>query len=184
MLGPDDPASAIHFEALAGVPTRTTSLNQTTAPPKEISSETPPGNHADLTSLAPALNTTLTQPEGLDAAALLSILSMNQPSAKSSPIDKGKGLAFDPFMFSNHKACNKLSDIRGFVTVTLAKQRGVIELNLPETKPKLDSNTPMQYMEATLRILREMATKVGTSFPQVLQYVSYLIKVANMGQRF
>ena len=29
-----------------------------------------------------------------------------------------------------------------------------------------------------------MATKVGTSFPQVLQYVGYLIKVANMVQRF
>ena len=124
MPGPDDPASAMHFEALTGVSTRTPPSNQTTAPPSEISSETPPGNPTDLTSLAPALNAMLTQPEGLGVAALLSILSTNQPAAKSSPIDNGKGLTFDPFMFSNQKACIKLSDMRDFVTVTQVERRG------------------------------------------------------------
>ena len=78
---------------------------QTTVPPKESSAETPPANPVDLASPAPVLDTMLKQPEGLDAAALLSILSMNQPAAKTSPIDNGKGLIFDPFMFSDHKAC-------------------------------------------------------------------------------
>ena len=56
-----------------------------------------------------------------------------------------------------------------------------IELNLSKKKPQLDSITPMQYMEASLR---DMATKDGTSLPRVQQYVGYLIKVADMGQRF
>jgi hypothetical protein len=57
-------------------------------------------------------------------------------------------------------------------------------MHLPDSKPKLDSISPLQYMEASLRILREMATKDGASLPQVMQYVGYLVKVANMGQRF
>ena len=39
-------------------------------------------------------------------------------------------------------------------------------------------------MEASHRILHDMATKDGASLPQILQYVGYLIKVANMEQRF
>ena len=143
---------------------------QTTVPPKETSAEippaAPPANPVDLISPAPVLDTMLKQPEGLDAAALLSILSTNQPAAKTSPIDNGKGLTFDPFMFSDNKACNKLYDIRDYVTVMPDERRegssikvGEIELNLPETKPKLASITPVQYMEAALRILWEMATK-------------------------
>ena len=53
-------------------------------------------------------------------------------------------------MISNHNTCNKLYDIRDFVTVMPAERRegssitvGDIELNLLETKPKLDSITLM-----------------------------------------
>ena len=61
---------------------------------------------------------------------------------------------------------------------------GDVELNLVESKPKLDSVTPLQYMEASLWILRELALKDGASLSHVLQYVGYLVKIANMGQRF
>ena len=61
---------------------------------------------------------------------------------------------------------------------------GDVELNLVESKPKLDSVTLLQYTEAPLRILREMALKDGASLPHVLQYVGYLVKIANMGQHF
>ena len=61
---------------------------------------------------------------------------------------------------------------------------GDVELNLVESKPKLDSVTPLQYMEASLWILRELALKDGASLSHVLQYVGYLVKIANMGQHF
>ena len=59
-----------------------------------------------------------------------------------------------------------------------------MELNLTDTKPMLDNINQMQYMEAFLCTLQEMAVKDGASLPQVLQYVGYLIQIANMGQRF
>ena len=96
---------------------------QSTVSPKDTYAETPPANPVDLDSPAPVLDTMLKQSEGLDAASLLSILSTNQPAAKTSPIDNGKGLTFDPFMFSDHKACNKLYDIRDYVTVMPAERR-------------------------------------------------------------
>ena len=61
---------------------------------------------------------------------------------------------------------------------------GDVEPNLMESKPKLDSVTPLQYMEASLRILCEMALKDGASLPHILQYVGYLVQIANMGQHF
>ena len=105
-----------------------------------------------------------------------------------------RGLSFDPFMISNHSIAPPVSCtacIRECVTVMPAERRegssikmGDIKLNKPESKPKLDSITLMQYMEASHRILHDMATKDGASLPQILQYVGYLIKVANMEQRF
>ena len=101
---------------------------------------------------------------------------MNQPATKSTPTDNIKIFTFDPFMISNHNNCSKLYDIT--VTVMPAGRRKSssskvceMELNLHETKPKLDSVTLVQYMEATLCILYEMATKDDASFPQALQFI-------------
>ena len=55
-----------------------------------------------------------------------------------------------------------------------------MELTIPSAKPKLDFS-PLQYLEANLPILREMAMD-GQPTSALLQYVSYLIKVASMGQ--
>ena len=60
---------------------------------------------------------------------------------------------------------------------------GEVELTIPSAKPKVDSISPLQYTEASLRILWEMA-KDGQSTGALLQYVGYLIMVASMGQRF
>jgi len=133
-----------------------------------------------------ALDSTL-QHHGLDAATLMNILGGPNPS----PVQPDNGKTFDPFGCTSQNSGSKFYDIREFITVMPLERKeggtlkvGDIELNLSESKPKLDSITPMQYMEAALRILREMAAKDGASLEQVLQYVGYLVKIANMGQRF
>ena len=57
---------------------------------------------------------------------------------------------------------------------------GNIELALPTQQPKLESITPLQYMEGSLRVL----AKECRSLTELLQYAEYLIKIVNMGQRF
>ena len=61
---------------------------------------------------------------------------------------------------------------------------GDVEHSLVESKSRLDSVNPLQYMKTSLWILREMALMDGASLPHVLQYAGYLVKIANMGQRF
>ena len=156
----------------------------------QINTTTPPAADATSNASMPTLDAAL-QNQGLDATSLLSILSANQPSGQTTCHDNGKGLTFDPFDCTGTSASSKSYDIRDFITTMPTEGReggsikvGDVELNLVESKPKLDSVTPLQYMEASLRILREMALKDGANLPQVLQYVGYLVKIANMGQRF
>ena len=53
----------------------------------------------------------------------------------------------------------KLYDIRDFITAlpesvkSPAIHIGDVDISLPETKPKLEVVTPLQFMEASLRIL-------------------------------
>ena len=97
----------------------------------------------------------------MDAASLLNVISVNQPvSDEIINMDNGKGLTFDPFCcFSSNSS--KLYDIRDFVTTMPSEHKegasnkvGEMKLNLMDTKPKLDNITQMQYMEASLHILR------------------------------
>ena len=146
------------------------------------------------TSSAVALASTLDaslQQRGIYAASLLNLISANQPvSDPTINMDNGNGLTLDPFSCNNSNS-SKLYDIRDFVT-TMPRERkewasikaGDMEFNLTDTKPKLDNIPQMQYMEASLCTLQEMAVKDGASLPQVLQYVGYLIQKVNMGQRF
>lgn len=134
--------------------------------------------------------------KGLDAETLLNILrsEQNPPTRAEGPqSDPGKAQTFDPFSLDFPSLSHKLYDIRDYVTIMPSEKDkmtpstlkfGDFELTLPETKPKLDSITPLQYFEASLRILREMVLKEGVSLTVAMQYVGYLIKTANMGQRF
>ena len=175
------PPASVEYVPAASVKDSLTPQDNTTTPPA-----------ADATSNAsmPTLDAAL-QNQGLDATSLLSILSANQPSGQTKCHDNGKGLTFAPFDCTGTSASCKSYDIRDFITTMPTEGReggsikvGDVELNLVESKPKLDSVTPLQYMEASLRILCEMALKDGANLPQVLQYVGYLVKIANMGQRF
>ena len=130
-----------------------------------------------------------TAASSMDIAALMKIIS---PESQSAPSSTGKSLSFDPFDFdiNNMEASPvKPKDIKDYVTLLQTREKqtvslGGIELTIPETKPKLESISPLQYMEASLKIMREMALKDGADLETVLHYAGYLIKIANMGQRF
>ena len=104
----------------------------------------------------PALDTKL-QIQGLDAASLLSVLSANPLDGQATTHDSSKGLTFDLFDCAGTSASSKPYDIGDFITTMPTEGReggsikvGDVELNLVESKPKLDSLTPLQYMEASL----------------------------------
>ena len=125
--------------------------------------------------------------KGLDATSLLQLLG--QPVGAPEDSAKGKIHTFDPFELDQTRLPSKLYEVRDYVTLLpeptgkTSVMLGEVELTIPSAKPKVDSISPLQYMEASLRILREMA-KDGQSTGALLQYVGYLIKVASMGQRF
>ena len=125
--------------------------------------------------------------KGLDATSLLQLLG--QPVGAPEDSAKGKIHTFDPFELDQTRLPSKLYEVRDYVTLLpeptgkTSVMLGEVELTIPSAKPKMDSISPLQYMEASLRILREMA-KDGQSTGALLQYVGYLIKVASMGQRF
>ena len=125
--------------------------------------------------------------KGLDTTSLLQLLG--QPVGAPEDSAKGKLHTFDPFKLDQTRLPSKLYEVRDYVTLLpeptgkTSVMLGEVELTIPSAKPKVDSISPLQYMEASLRILREMA-KDGQSTGALLQCVGYLIKVASMGQRF
>ena len=148
------------------------------------------------TSTAPLVNAAKADVEAapqeanLDASTLLQLLQKDPSDNQAAAMDKHPHThTFDP------STCyvaspGKLYDLRDFITVmpefrekSTALKVGNIELTLPTQRPKLESITPLQYMEGSLRVMREIA-KDGQSLTELLQYAGYLIKIANMGQRF
>jgi len=125
----------------------------------------------------------------MDVSALMNLLTSEAPPTTK---DTGKNLTFDPFDFnlsSVETSSAKARDIKDYITLSQTKDKqtvslGGIELTIPETKPKLETVTPLQYMEASMKIMREMALKDGADLETVLRYAGYVIKIANMGQRF
>ena len=115
--------------------------------------------------------------------------STNDRAPQASAMD-GKPLTFDPFNCPPTSDNVSFRDIRDFVTQLPEQKKkntfkmGDVELSIPDSKPKLENITPLQYMEASLRIAREMVQKDGADLQKVLAYMGYLIKVATMDQRF
>ena len=149
-----------------------------------------------VTSTAPLVNAAKTDVEAapqeasLDTSTLLQLLQKDPSDNQAAATGKHPHThTFDPFN-CNVASPGKLYDLRDFITVmpefrekSTALKVGDIELTLPTQRPKLESITPLQYMEGSLRVMREMA-KEGRSLTELLQYAGYLIKIANMGQRF
>ena len=134
------------------------------------------------------------QSEGRDMASLLQLLGKDPQADLPQSSTQGKQHTFDPFeiMFQGSVIDqSKCKDIREYVTVMQERREnspsfklGEMQFCLANSKPKLDDISPLQYMEASLRIVRESAMKEGADLSQVLQQLSYIIKIAILGQRF
>ena len=69
-------------------------------------------------------------------------------------------------------------DSSGTITV------GSVKLAVKNGKVPIDKVTIAQYMEASLRIVRSMVTENNVQFPEVMNYVGYLVKIATLAQSF
>lgn len=58
------------------------------------------------------------------------------------------------------------------------------KLNLNSKKPTLDRITQMQYMEASLKILRLMALEDNVPRQVIMEYIGYIIKISTLSQSF
>jgi hypothetical protein len=113
----------------------------------------------------------------------------------------GKTLVFDPFA-QPVDAVNSLPlrHICDYISLTIQERRnehsggltmGDFELSLSDGKVSLNNRkvelgrvTQTQYMEASLKILREMVYKDKISVEQIMDYVGYLTKIATLAQTF
>lgn len=62
---------------------------------------------------------------------------------------------------------------------------GDFQLKLRDgAKPKLDSVSPAQYLEGSMRILLDLISKEGMTMPDVIHHVEYLMKIGTFAQGF
>lgn len=107
----------------------------------------------------------------------------------------GKPHLFDPFQFELNKNSAKhlYRDIRDFISLvpkntetqsSASVQIGMQEFLLKDSKIPWDLLNATQYMEGSLKIMREMAIHDKCSIGELLEYTNYLIKIATLGQCF
>ena len=135
----------------------------------------------------------------LDFSKLCQLLDIGQQNAAANELTKNSSpgkLVFDPFAMHSHSTTLKSKqthrDIRDFVMFCQQYNNdknsnvriGDFELSLCEKKVPLEKITPLQWMEGSLKILKEMVVQDNANLQTVMEYVSYLTKVACMGQSF
>lgn len=153
-------------------------------------------NNPTLTAGGSTTPDTVTAPMVSDLS-MTALLQMVDDGLKRAPANvcqgQGNPAIFDPFQFDSVKTVNSNTyrEIKDFITLFQEERSesnsfkiGDIELKLPESKPKLQDISPLQYMEGSLRILREMVLKDDAKVEQIMHYVGYLLKISNLGQRF
>lgn len=108
----------------------------------------------------------------------------------------GKPLIFDPFVHDPSSAVktSQYRDIRDFMTIVTKPDEGnkstdvlsigTFEFVLNDKRPAYSSVNVSQYMEASMRILREMAVKDNINKTEILDYVNYIVKIATLSQSF
>lgn len=111
--------------------------------------------------------------------------------------DCGKPHLFDPLQFDFNKsgAVGPHRDIRDYITLVpkglsgSAQDSGSIKIGaqeflLKDTKIPWERLNVPQYMEGSLRIMREMALQDKCGVGELLEYSNYLVKIATLGQCF
>ena len=149
----------------------------------------PASDATPVTTAAAATHT-----EGLNVAEIMNLLQAG--SGNQVQLDQtGKTLIFDPFSGGSETTHNTVyRDIRDYISLVPKHTPsnnapevfciGSHEFCLKDTRPALDGINVAQYMEASLKILREMTLKDKLSVQGMLDYVNYVIKIATMSQSF
>ena len=142
----------------------------------------------------------------LDYSRLCNLLGVNRTTSTTnlgatSTDDTGKPGTFDPFQFYDNQQMgtgkSKARDIRDFIMFTHQTTPsnheqnsgitvGDFQINVAPTNKKvsLEKITQIQYMEGSLRILREMILADKANPSEILAYVGYLTKIVCMAQAF
>lgn len=119
----------------------------------------------------------------------------NDKTGQQNPVASPGKLVFDPFAYNKpapgEVKC-KHRDIREYIMFTqqYANDKnsnikiGEYELSLCEKKIPLEKITKLQWMEGSLKILKEMVSKDDANMTTVMDYISYLTKIVCMGQSF
>lgn len=108
----------------------------------------------------------------------------------------GKPNLFDPFQFElndNNAKC-PYRDIRDYISLVpkttgpdsgpASVQIGSQEFLLKDCKIPWELLNVAQYMEGSLKIMREMALQDKCKMGELLEYANYLVKIATLGQCF
>lgn len=108
----------------------------------------------------------------------------------------GKPCMFDPFQFElngNSAKCT-YRDIRDYISLvpknagaansSASVQIGSQEFLLKDSKIPWELLNVTQYMEGSLKIMREMALHDKCSIGELVEYTNYLVKIATLGQCF
>ena len=131
--------------------------------------------------------------QGLTAQDIANFIEQGN-SVLSGNVQHGKPFIFDPLQFG--VKCKKASfkDIRDFISLVPKNsettseaeciQIGSREFMLKDSKIPLELIDVSQYMEGSLRILRDFALQDNYCKEQMIEYINYVIKVATLAQCF
>ena len=144
---------------------------------------------------AHALQQKLNDGNILSVTDLMAMLGTKEETTPQDQPCAGKPAIFDPLLqLLSTSGVGKARDIRDYIashckddssedrsgTITV----GSVELAMKSGKVPLDKVTIAQYMEASLRIVRSMVAEDNVQFPEVMNYVGYLVKIATLAQNF
>ena len=132
---------------------------------------------------------------GLSAADVAAILDQGNSVLSDADIP-GKPALFDPlqFDFNKQSASASYRDIRDYISLVpkgpeTTHESGGIQIGgqeflLKDTKIPWERINVSQYMEGSIRIMREMAIIDKCSTGELLEYANYLVKISTLGQCF
>lgn len=131
---------------------------------------------------------------GLTAAEVAAFLDQGNSVLSDKDI-AGKPQLFDPLQFDFSKPATSVPyrDIRDYISLVPkgsapvsegSIQIGAQEFLLKDSKIPWERMNVSQYMEGSIRIMREMAIQDKCSLGDILEYANYLVKISTLGQCF
>jgi hypothetical protein len=148
---------------------------------------TPGANHCG------GQQTTASDTGGLTAQDIANLIQQGS-STLSGDAQHGKPLLFDPLQFDSQCKKSAFKDIRDYITLVPrclnsnsqaeSIRIGSQEFLLKDSKIPVELINISQYMEGSLRIMRDLALHENYCKEQLLEYTNYLIKISTLAQCF